>query len=143
MCGNCHHIWAENGSNFRTQIQKLQNLQILQGYIFRILQHFATKPCNFTNFSALFLAVHGDSFASPCLVLKLVYKACKSVFPDLHAMEVCPALIKFTAQCHTVLKTWPPKFKFFLTLTSPFHSWYLYGVLTSNFEMRDKSLLLL
>jgi hypothetical protein len=29
----------------------------LQGYIFRILQHFATKLCNFTNFSMLFLAV--------------------------------------------------------------------------------------
>jgi hypothetical protein len=37
----CYHIWAEN----------------LQGYIFRILQHFATKLCNFTHFSMLFLAV--------------------------------------------------------------------------------------
>jgi hypothetical protein len=32
-------------------------LQTLQGYIFRILQHFATKLCNFTHFSMLFLAV--------------------------------------------------------------------------------------
>ena len=31
----CYHIRAEN----------------LQGYIFRILQHFATKLCNFTHFS--------------------------------------------------------------------------------------------
>jgi hypothetical protein len=30
---------------------------IFQGYIFRILQHFATKLCNFTNFSMLYLAV--------------------------------------------------------------------------------------
>jgi hypothetical protein len=35
----------------------IQNLQISQGYIFRILQHFATKLCNFTNFNMLFLAV--------------------------------------------------------------------------------------
>jgi hypothetical protein len=34
-----------------------KNLQTLQGYIFRILQHFATKLCNFTNFSMLFRAV--------------------------------------------------------------------------------------
>jgi hypothetical protein len=26
----------------------VQNLQTLQGYIFRILEHFATKLCNFT-----------------------------------------------------------------------------------------------
>ena len=35
----------------------IQNLQILQGYIFRILQHFATKLCNFTHFSMLFVPV--------------------------------------------------------------------------------------
>jgi hypothetical protein len=52
-----YHIWAENGSNFRTQYKSKQNLQTLQGYIFRILQHFATKLCNFTNFSMLFLVV--------------------------------------------------------------------------------------
>jgi hypothetical protein len=38
----------------------IQNLQILQGYIFRILQHFATKLCNFTKFNILFLAVLMD-----------------------------------------------------------------------------------
>ena len=37
-----------------------KNLQISQGYIFRILQHFATKLCNFTNFNMLFLAVVMD-----------------------------------------------------------------------------------
>jgi hypothetical protein len=47
-------IWAENGSNLRTQHKSMPNLQ---GYIFRILQHFATKRCNFTHFSMLFLAV--------------------------------------------------------------------------------------
>jgi hypothetical protein len=30
----------------------------LQGYIFRILQHFATKLCNFTNFSMLFPGIY-------------------------------------------------------------------------------------
>ena len=28
------------------------------GYIFRILQHFAAKLCNFTNFSTLFPAIY-------------------------------------------------------------------------------------
>jgi hypothetical protein len=41
----------------------------LQGYIFRILQHFATKLCNFT----YALSSCGDLLASPCLVLRLVY----------------------------------------------------------------------
>jgi hypothetical protein len=30
-------------------------MQTWQGYIFRILQHFVTKFCNFTNFNKLFL----------------------------------------------------------------------------------------
>ena len=37
-----------------------QNLQTSQGYIFRILQHFAAKLCNLTNFNMLFLAVVMD-----------------------------------------------------------------------------------
>ena len=37
-----------------------ENLQISQGYIFLILQHFETKFCNFTNFNMLFLAVVMD-----------------------------------------------------------------------------------
>jgi hypothetical protein len=37
--------------------KSIQNLQTLQGLIFRILQHFATKLCNFTHFSMFFLAV--------------------------------------------------------------------------------------
>jgi hypothetical protein len=72
-CGNCYHTWAENGSNFRTQYKSIQNLQTLQGYIFCILQHFATKLCTFTHFSMLFLSSCSDLFASPCLVVKLVY----------------------------------------------------------------------
>jgi hypothetical protein len=47
------------GSNFRMQYKSIQNLQIWQGYIFRILQHIATKLCNF---SVLFLAC-GELFA--------------------------------------------------------------------------------
>jgi hypothetical protein len=26
-CGNCYHIWTENGSNFRTQYKSIQNLK--------------------------------------------------------------------------------------------------------------------
>jgi hypothetical protein len=50
---HCYHIWAENGSNFRTQYKSIQNLQTLQGLYF---PHFTTKLCNFTHFSMLFLA---------------------------------------------------------------------------------------
>jgi hypothetical protein len=50
-------IWAENGSNFRTQYKSIQNLQTLQGYNFRTLQHFATNLRYFTNCRMLFLAV--------------------------------------------------------------------------------------
>ena len=38
----------------------IQNSQTSQGYIFNILQHFATKPCNFANFKMLFSAVVRD-----------------------------------------------------------------------------------
>jgi hypothetical protein len=33
------------------------NQHFAQGYIFRILQHFTAKLCNFTNFNMLVLAV--------------------------------------------------------------------------------------
>jgi hypothetical protein len=56
-CGNCYHFRTKCGGNFRTQYKSTQNFRTLQGYIFRILQHFATKLGNFTNFSMLFLAV--------------------------------------------------------------------------------------
>ena len=56
-CGNCYHANA-CGNNFRTQYKSIQNLQTLQGYIFRILQHFATKLCNFTHFSMLFPEIY-------------------------------------------------------------------------------------
>jgi hypothetical protein len=48
--GNLHHIWAES--------RKFADFAGL--YIFRILQHFAAKLCNFTNFNMLFLAVVMD-----------------------------------------------------------------------------------
>ena len=47
-CENCYHFRPKCGSNFRTQYKSIQNSH---GYIFRILQHFATKHCNFTHFS--------------------------------------------------------------------------------------------
>ena len=36
---------------------KVYKIREMQGYIFRILRHFATKLCNFTNVKMLFLAV--------------------------------------------------------------------------------------
>ena len=55
---------AELPVNFRhfvvSVIQKYTNFQTSQAYIFRILQHFATKRGNFTNFNMLFLAVVKD-----------------------------------------------------------------------------------
>ena len=39
----------KNGNIFHAQYKYIQNSQTSQGYIFRILQHFATKLCNFTN----------------------------------------------------------------------------------------------
>jgi hypothetical protein len=79
-CGNCYYfrpklnvvgISAHNTkfANFAS----IQNLRTLQGYIFHILQHFTTKLCNFNNFSMYSMLFCGDLFASPCLVLKLVY----------------------------------------------------------------------
>ena len=40
---------------------------------FLILQHFATKLCNFTNFNMLFLAVVMDFVLNSCLDQNLVY----------------------------------------------------------------------
>ncbi len=42
---------------FTHVIQKYTNLPTLKGYVFRILQHFATKLCNITNSKTLLLAV--------------------------------------------------------------------------------------
>ena len=42
------------------EVVHIQNLQTLQAYILRILQFFATKLGNFTNFKMLFLAVLKD-----------------------------------------------------------------------------------
>jgi hypothetical protein len=52
-------------ANFRTQYKSIQNLQILQGYIFRILNHFVTKLCNLL---ILVCSFYSYLFASPCLV---------------------------------------------------------------------------
>jgi hypothetical protein len=48
---------------FRTEIvtifgSNMQNMQTSQGYIFRILQHFVTKFCNFTNFNKFFTGIY-------------------------------------------------------------------------------------
>jgi hypothetical protein len=66
-CGNCYHFRLTNGSNFacNTKVVCIQTLQL--GYIFRILQHFATKLCSFTNLDMLFLGVFFSK------IKKLVY----------------------------------------------------------------------
>ena len=46
-----------------------------QGYIYRTLQHFATKFWNFTTFEMFFLGT--SLFVGICLDQKLVYYACK------------------------------------------------------------------
>jgi hypothetical protein len=58
----CCHTWAERGAFSSAWYKLIQNLQISQGYIFRILQHFATKFCKFTNFKMLFLAAMMQAF---------------------------------------------------------------------------------
>ena len=44
-----------------TNIGYTENMQNSQGYIFSILQDFATKFCNFNNFIMFFLTVVFDS----------------------------------------------------------------------------------
>ena len=39
------------------RFEYVQNLETSYHYIFRILQHFATKLCNLTSFKMLFLVV--------------------------------------------------------------------------------------
>jgi hypothetical protein len=53
-------IWAESGGFSRAHYKLVQDLQISQGYIFLILQHFATKLRNLTNLNMLFPAVMMD-----------------------------------------------------------------------------------
>ena len=45
---------------FRYGKEKFANLARLYGYIFRILQHFATKFWNFTNVERFFAGISGD-----------------------------------------------------------------------------------
>jgi hypothetical protein len=42
-----HHIWAESGAFSRAQQKLIENLQISQGDIFRILQHFTNQTLQF------------------------------------------------------------------------------------------------
>ena len=53
-------ILAQKWYLFPSVIQFYKNLQTLRGYIFHVLQHFATKLANSTNFSMLFLTVVKD-----------------------------------------------------------------------------------
>ena len=55
----CISITQRNSYQFRGNLTSkmvtfyIQNLETSQGYIFRILQHFATNFCNSTNFLAV------------------------------------------------------------------------------------------
>jgi hypothetical protein len=62
--------------------KSIQNLRTLQGYIFRILQHFATKLCTFTHFSMLFPGIYFF-----CQNKKLVYNVI--VYINWHAQCIC------------------------------------------------------
>ena len=53
---NWYH-YRENGINFPYVIKKHTKFANLQGHIFHILEHFATKLCNCTKFRMLFIAV--------------------------------------------------------------------------------------
>ena len=55
-----HFLWQFQLKNFRHVIQNIQNLQTLQDYISHILQQFAAKLCNSTNFKTFFLTVVKD-----------------------------------------------------------------------------------
>ncbi len=75
-----------------------------------ILQHFATKLCNFTNFTMLFLAAScSDGFRFSCLDQNLVYGF------D-HPREIFSALAKF---CSLRFKL--SKFEYFRFLVKAFH----------------------
>jgi hypothetical protein len=51
-------IFGPNVVAIQHAIQKYPKFANLQGYIFRILQHFATTLCNFTHFSMLFRGIY-------------------------------------------------------------------------------------
>jgi hypothetical protein len=59
-CGAFSGVWYKLIQNLYKIYKIYTKFQISQDYIFRILQHFATKLCNFTNFNMLFLAVVMD-----------------------------------------------------------------------------------
>ena len=59
--GKIRHFYPVcQGAFSRASYKLIQNLQISQGYIFRISKHFDAKLWNFTNFNMLFLAVVMD-----------------------------------------------------------------------------------
>ena len=70
--GNCYHFRLKNGNNLRTLYKNMENSRISHGYIFRILQDFATKVWNFTTFERLFPGI-SFLFVWICLDQKLVY----------------------------------------------------------------------
>jgi p-aminobenzoyl-glutamate transporter AbgT len=61
-CGNCYHFRLKMVTISARKYKHIQNMQTSQGYIFRILQHFVTKFCNFTNFGKFF---RGNYFFLP------------------------------------------------------------------------------
>ena len=77
----------------------MQNLQTSQAFIFHVLQHFATKLGNFTNFNMLFLAVvkDFDFFAKMKIQFKRGMVHCtifETLFPAVMMNFVPPVQIK-------------------------------------------------
>jgi hypothetical protein len=63
----------KNGYFSQAECKYIQNLGTSQGYIFLILQHFATKLCNFTHFKILFPAMVMVSFFLSTVDQNFVY----------------------------------------------------------------------
>jgi hypothetical protein len=68
------------------------NLPTSQSYIFRILQHFATKLCSFSNFDNFFPKI---SFVIPRLKIFLKRKSSINLLFSLHSyLKILPVNIK-------------------------------------------------
>ena len=112
-CRNLHHVLlSRKWCKLLHVIQKVYKICEICRAIFPslILQHFATKLCNFTNFTMLFVAAScSDGFRSFCLDQNLVYGF------D-HPREIFSALAKF---CSLRFKL--SKFEYFRFLVKAFH----------------------
>ena len=72
-----------DSANFCTKVYKIREICV-DLYIFRILEHFATKLCNFTNFKMLLIHSCSDGFCSSCLDQNLVYSWNHPLYQQLY-----------------------------------------------------------